>query len=77
MLQKDIELYYRSLWPTTVDFSILEPFSMMICHITWTMEKTSYKVSDDNVINLCTIKIFKMEQGCRFELVLEVTVKDV
>ena len=34
MLQKDIELYYWSLWPTTVEFSILEPFSMMICHIT-------------------------------------------
>ena len=55
MLQKDIELYYRSLWPTTVEFSILEPFFMMICHITKAMEKTSYncnwyKLSDDNVI---------------------------
>ena len=27
------------------------------------MEKTSYKLSDDNVINLCTIKIFMVEQG--------------
>ena len=30
MLQKDIELYYQSLWPIIVEFSI----SMMICHIT-------------------------------------------
>ena len=38
MLQKDIELYYRSLWPTTVEFR-------------W--KKTSYnwyKLSDYNVI---------------------------
>ena len=39
MLQKDIGLYYQSLWPTTMEFSILEPFSIMICHITWRMEK--------------------------------------
>ena len=69
MFQKDIELHYRSLWPNTVEFSILEPFSMMICHITWKMEKkTSYKLNDDNVINLCTIKIFMVGQGLWFEL---------
>ena len=50
---------------------------MMTCHITWTMEKTSYKLSDDEVINLCKIKIFMVEQGWWFELVLEVTVKEV
>ena len=35
---------------------------MMISHITETMEKTSDKLSDDN-INLCTIKTFMVEQG--------------
>ena len=50
---------------------------MMICQITWIMEKTNYKLSDDNVINLCTIKNFMVEQGWWFELVLEVTVKEV
>ena len=35
---------------------------MMICYID--KEKTSYKLSDDNVINLCMIKKFLMgEQG--------------
>ena len=69
MLQNDIELYF-SLWCITVKFSILEPFSIMICHITETMQNTNHKVSDDNVINLCTIKMFMVEQGWWFELFL-------
>ena len=36
---------------------------MMICHIIWTMEKTSCKLSDDNVINLCKIKILWWNSG--------------
>ena len=39
----------RQLW----NLVFLGPFSMMICHITYAMEKTSYnwyKLSDDNVI---------------------------
>ena len=67
MLQKDIKLYYLGLWPTTVESSILEPFSMTICQ-THRQKKTSYKLNDDNVINLCTIKIFMVEQGWWFEL---------
>ena len=69
MLEKDIELYYRSLWPSTVDFSILESsqYNDMSSYY-MDKEKTSYKLSDDDVINLCMIKIFMVEQGWWFEL---------
>ena len=61
MLKTDIEVFYRSLWPTTVKFSILEPFPMR--SVILDNGRMSYKLLDDNVISLCTIKFLWWNGG--------------